>query len=217
MALFGQLASRAPPTHNSPILSVHMSSGKQVSKQPKLSHDGSEMRVSDKMAADSEQLKAITVDAHRRSAPTPRAPISRDTALTQMTLAQLGAQLPPADLKQTYEAYKKACNEILDAKIAKCDHLIFMNERLPGAFNGFAAHDDGSTADDRSTLTGGSAGTSGVAKTPPVKKNKTLNPNPPSSGHKPTSAHNLVDGEEGALWQAFMAVHNEIAKEISQH
>ena len=113
--------------------------------------------------------------------------------------------------------YKKACNEILDAKIAKCDHLIFMNERLPGAFNGFAAHDDGSTADDRSTLTGGSAGTSGVAKTPPVKKNKTLNPNPPSSGHKPTSAHNLVDGEEGALWQTFMAVHNEIAKEISQH
>lgn len=182
-----------------------MSSNK-ASKQPKLTDKG---RVSEELAPISDQPKPVVVDSFRRNAPTPRAPATREQTLSQMTLTQLGAQLPPKVLKEIYLAYKDRAVNILDTRIADCDKLIAIH-----------SHDSAAVDDDRTTVMSMSqgsaeAGPSGVPKTPPVKKEKVLSDNPPSSGNKPTTAHNLVDGQEGALWTAFLAVHHELGKELN--
>ena len=183
-----------------------MSSNK-ASKQPKLTDKG---RVSEELAPISDQPKPVVVDSFRRNAPTPRAPATREQTLSQMTLTQLGAQLPPKALKEIYLAYKDRAVNILDTRIADCDKLIAINN----------SNDSAAVDDDRTTVMSMSqgsaeAGPSGVPKTPPVKKEKVLSDNPPSSGNKPTTAHNLVDGQEGALWTAFLAVHHELGKELN--
>ena len=86
-----------------------MSSNK-ASKQPKLTDKG---RVSEELAPISDQPKPVVVDSFRRNALTPRAPATREQTLSQMTLTQLGAQLPPKVLKEIYLAYKDRAVNIL--------------------------------------------------------------------------------------------------------
>ena len=76
-----------------------MSSNK-ASKQPKLTDKG---RVSEELAPISDQPKPVVVDSFRRNAPTPRAPATREQTLSQMTLTQLGAQLPEEDHAVLFE------------------------------------------------------------------------------------------------------------------
>ena len=113
-----------------------MSSNK-ASKQPKLTDKG---RVSEELAPISDQPKPVVVDSFRRNAPTPHAPATREQTLSQMTLTQLGAQLPPKVLKEIYLAYKDRAVNILDTRIADCDKLIAINNS-----NDSAAVDDDRT------------------------------------------------------------------------
>ena len=112
-----------------------------------------------------------------------------------MTLAQLGAQLPPAILRETLVAYKAKANEILDQKIAKCDEKIAGPRRLFS--DAETVSDDQTVSDvsgDKTAPSGNAAsgddkaGPSGYPPTPPVKKEE-VSDNPPSSGNNQQADH----------------------------
>ena len=118
--------------------------------------------------------------------PMPDAPLTWVPTLQDFGTRPFGL----ADLILLLRKYKEIITMVVDAKIAELDEK-----------NNESAVPDRTDNNNVEDAGGGEAGSSSTEAPRTPAKPAEARPDPPSTGNHKESAHNLVEGEEGSLWE----------------